>query len=361
MKLIPAFFAVTVVAIVSGAVGFYLSVHYAPFMKKPSGVGLDGQWLTSDGKGGSYYSGTYKYPITDNIPVAIKPPTVVGLYPQFMARLAKRGDGYTPSAEQTLAVDGGSGKGMFVSVTSDGDGRITSASIVAMGVGYQNNEIVSIAGNSTGLHSAAQISLYPFAYYATPNTPFDIGSVPMTVPRIGGAGASPVGKWLGGDAGYSFQLATSEETGGDNLYYMGFSDSFVGDYEGVPYNTFFGQRGSEAYFIHNSFAIYNLNKFRTTEYSEGWLVPFEKDLTYTIQYYWSYTDLYDFETQPSSSQYATLPSSFYSYAEQPSWKLWPLSGIRVRDENKFLVMAFSNFSTTDLTTLCRWPSITMGY
>lgn len=155
MNALSQMLVITLMATVTGALGFYLSVEYAPFMKRPTGIGLEGQWITFDGRGGSYYSGIYKYPLSDNIPVALKPPPVVGLYPQFMARLAKRGDGYAPNSTKSFTVESGSGTGMLVTADTDADGRITSASITEMGAGYLNNEIVTITGNVTGANNAA--------------------------------------------------------------------------------------------------------------------------------------------------------------------------------------------------------------
>ena len=306
--------------------------------------GLAGQTLVSDGNGGLYFTGAYQFPLSDNIPVDINPPPLVELNPQWMARLVNRGNGYTANQRLNLPVKG-SGKGMMVEAVTNNQGQVTSARIVEMGDGYQTNEVVTLANGT------ATIQLLPFGLFVSSNTPFELGSVPMTTPRIGGEGASPIAKWLGGDASFSFQLATPEETGGKDLYYMGFSDTFIGDYHGVPFNTFYGQRGTESYFIHNSFAVYDLNKFATTETSQGWRVPLEKDLTDTIQYYWSYTDLYDFDTLPSSSKYATLPASFFSYEEQPSWELWQMTGLRVRQQSKFIAMAYNNGSSGALTTL----------
>jgi hypothetical protein len=310
--------------------------------------GLAGQTLVSDGKGGVYFSGAYQYPLSADVPVDIAPAPLVGLDSQFMAVLADRGAGYLPSSRYVVGVSAiadSVGSGMQVEILTDAQGRATSASIKHLGQGYRANEVLALAGGS------ARILLKPFGLYVSANTPFELGSVPATVPRIGGEGASPVAKWLGGDASFSFQLATEQEAGGKDLYYMGFADTFIGDYHGVPFNTFYGQRGTEAYFINNSFALYDLKKFAATPDSQGWKVPQQQDLGQTIQYYWGYTDVYDFGHRDSSSKYATLPASFFINSAQPDWEMWQMTGLRVRGESRFVTMAYNNGSSADLTTL----------
>ncbi|NRB40506.1 MAG: hypothetical protein HRU20_18895 [Pseudomonadales bacterium] len=105
-----------------------------------------------------------------------------------MLQLIHSDSGYK-NANFNVSVSGNTtGLGLQILFTTDIDSRVTSEKIIQQSSGYKNHESLTIVGGE------AQIQLSEFGLFVTANTPFDLDSVPLTRPKIGGDKSSDKGK-----------------------------------------------------------------------------------------------------------------------------------------------------------------------